>query len=474
MRLLHAAQSYARAGLSVFPVSGKRPNTRLLPLTLDSDSGEKRPSWSPFQLRIPSDKELLSFFSANDTTGMAVACGPVSHGRHKDGGLYIIDVDRIDWVDPFLDRCGPAAKKTVIQRTGRGGVQLAMICRGAAELRNQKIALYPNPDWVEGAQVPRNLCGIESRGFGGYACIAPSIHPNGKPYEVIQGTFEDVPYLDDSDVLAILEAAQSMSEVSVQESRTGNGDRKQHRLNVPRLIMDTFMAEYGQIDNYLVRHGYTRAGRNRMLRPGAVAGANMPGVLLSSDGDAAYFWSSNDPLNQCLNAIGQPFHDIVGAAVHLEYNSDFYLFLEEEGKRYNIEYNRPGALELLIERHAPATKPAMAEAISLYGTKTSPVVFLVTDVAAAEHLANQGVAALVVTRSAKMIDVAAMCGNWTSRYVLSLRNGWSENIAEAMNAKLIDTRGKDVTTLSGVDLFHLMQTAVNVGWDVGAAALRRR
>ncbi len=493
--LLPVAQKYAASGLSIFPVVGKRPNTHLLPWITDQ-RGDRKRSWSPFQIRIPNEREIKTFFSAHDTTGIAVACGPASPGRHSEGGLYIIDVDRIDWVEPFLARCGSAASRVLIQRTGRGGIQLAMICRGAAELRNQKLAMYSNPDWHDGASEPKHLCGIETRGFGGYACIAPSRHPNGRVYEVLQASWEDVPFADDDTVLSIIEAAMSFNEVmrTVQQESfpyASGRTTRQHRLTIPRLIMDTFMAEWVTIDAFLLTHRYSRAGSRRMYRPlnaSEKRSDHMPGVLITENGDAAYFWSSNDPCSE-LNALGQPFHDIVGASVILDHAGDFYSFLEGTGQGYGIDYHRPDFLahkaDVELTRHVPESQPkaevSEVPALTIFGQGNAfSILFLVDTVEAARAIEAQGVAAIYVPRGTALGRVGqaidAGMGRWKDRYVLaSRRDGFSDSLAECVAGKIIAMpSGMRPCDVTGADLFNLMKTAAPGVWDVGVDALRHK
>lgn len=490
--LVSTATAYAHAGLSVFAVAGKHPNTRVLPWVAGQD-GKRHPSWAPYQSRIADDAELHRMFSHPDTTGLAVACGPASCGPRQQGGLYVIDVDRLYWVDPFLARCGDAAKRVVIQRTGRGGIQMAMIYHGADELRNQKIAMYENPEWrpdlPPDSQTLRYLCGIESRGFGGYACLAPSIHPNGNRYSLIQGSFESVPTIDDDTFMTILEAAQSLNEVMSAETHaraTGPRERKQHRLNKPRLIIDTFTAEWGSIARFLETRGYTFRNSRRGWRPGAKPGVNMPGVLISDDGDAANFFSSNDPL-RIENFVGGYFHDIFGAYVGLTFGKlttdTVYDALEQLGQRYNIPYQRPDVLGRALRAEpptppaAPTTTPAT---IQVFGQSSAlSVVFIVDSEDAARALENQGVAAVYVPRSLDstiMNDLFPVIQRWPDRYVLTtVQDGLVDCLAETVSGKVITApRGASIASLTGVDLLHLMQTARPASWSLGISALRRR
>lgn len=485
--LLRAAQAYVASGLSVFPVQGKRPNTKLLPEVRDKD-GTLKHSWIPFQTRRPNDAELTYFFTDPSTTGLALVCGQASNGNKGSGvGLFIIDVDRIDWIPEYKERCGSAWSEVTIQRTGSGGLQLAMLCRAALEMRNQKLAMYQNPKAGQSDESP-TLCGIETRGSGGYACGAPSIHPNGNQYELIQGRFTKLPLVDDEVVLKLLEAAQSMNEVDVTQREVAmiGATRARHmkRLTIPRLIIDTFNDEMRLID-YLETHGYTYAGRGRMMRPmrDEERRGHMPGVLLTELEDAAYFYSSNDPLNQYTNALGQPFHDRAGCAIGLEYNGEMYTFLENEGQRLGIDYHRPNAGDVFLTKQAPEPQQQRTvdiEPFSVVGSIGADVVFVVDTPESVDVLARQGVASLWIPRqhsdSSRVVDLVE---GFSERYIWfgGPRDGYVDLHSDMAQAKVIDAAGLRADELLGSGataqaVVELMQSARLVEYAVGAAALR--
>lgn len=484
--LYRAAQAYVDAGLSIFPVVGKKPNTQLLPW-VKNEKGEDKQSWSPYQTRLPSKEEVKAFFTHPETTGLALVCGMASHGRFDDNvGLYIIDVDRLDWIEPFRERCGAAWQEVVVQRTGSGGVQLAMICQAASELRNQKLAMYANPNAGKPNEAPV-LCGIESRGSGGYACGAPSRHPNGNYYELIQGKFTKLPLVSNDVVMQIITAAQHFNQVqaAVRNAAQHGVTRSKHftRLTVPRLILDTFNAEMHIVD-YLASHGYTLSSSGRMWRPmpDADRRQHMPGVLLSDDEDAAYFYSSNDPLNQYTNALGQPFHDRAGCAIGLEYGGDTYDFLESEGARYGINYHRPDSTEALLARHVPEVEveDTDLEALTILGDTSSGVVFLVDNAQSAYTLRDQGVAAMYVPHDETNSYQLPSLDAYGDRYVwFGVRDGITDMYADMADAKVICAGGLNAAEMfeagaTGQDILQLLERAESARYAVGAAALRRR
>ena len=474
--LLSVARSYTRAGLSVFAIDGKTPNTPVLPYIQD-DAGRWKQSWKPFQHRLATEEELRRMFTHHATTGLALACGPVSKGRHAEGGLYAIDLDNIAWCDPYLSKCGDAATCPLIQRTGRGGLQLLQVCKNAGELRNEKIAMYLNPDWHEGSDESKWLCGIETRGTGGYVCIAPSRHPNGRYYETLQHAFEDMPFASDEVVLTELEVARSFNMAPAKEMHPGpkgptNRERKTHRLNTPRLIMDTFESMW-TLPSFLSTHGYDILSSRRALRPGGKRGVNMPGVLFSDDGDAAYFFSSNDPLHDYENAYGDPFHDTWGANVGLNYAGDFYLALEVEAEGMGIDYHRPDSIPMPT---APATRPDPI-APTFFG-ESSPLNCLIfcETVEAAQLIARQGVTACLVPRAISFAIPTEHIGRWTKRYVLAEHHdGFIDSLAATCDALLMDIPfNLTIPELTAPDLFVMLKRAYAPSWSQGANALRKK
>ncbi len=139
MSELHAAAAdYRRAGLSVFPVNGKKPLTR----------------WKSFTDRLPTESELEKM-PWGRATGLALALGPAS------GRLACRDFDQADaygsWADdnPWLAGQCPTVKT----------------CRGHH--------VYFRPT---GAAKTINLADGELRAAGAFVVLPPSHHESGTEY----------------------------------------------------------------------------------------------------------------------------------------------------------------------------------------------------------------------------------------------------------------------------------------------------
>jgi hypothetical protein len=253
-----AAQSYARGGLSLFPVNSKT----------------KKPfgEWTRHQTELDPPEQVSRW--AKDAQAFAVACGAVSGGS-PGYGLCALDFDvpasgePLRFFEAWRAAVGELADGLPMQQTGSGGLQVLFRCPEPGG--NQKLAFTPNPDEDTGREIV-----IETRGAGGYAVLAPSLHPNGKNYTLICGDFANIPQISQARADALLEAARKFNEApytkqqleaqAKREQAASENTRSRAALNGQGSAIDAFNAAR-TIEEELERASYTRKGE-RYVRPG--------------------------------------------------------------------------------------------------------------------------------------------------------------------------------------------------------------
>jgi P4 family phage/plasmid primase-like protien len=280
-------QKYLAGGLSLVPCGqDKRPTVK----------------WKEYQKRTPTPAELNRWLQT-DAEAFAAVCGQVS------GGLEIIDFDdnagalpmaysALDFYDAWRDEVGALVDhhKMVVQRTGGGGFQVAYRCAHPAP--NQKLA------WVQDeAQEHGRSIAIETRGEGGYAVVAPSLHPSGNYYRMIAGDFAAVPVIPQEIRDRLIEAARALDLMpyTTQEVVQVKSEARPTRYPDQVSIIDTYNDQH-RIADVLSAHGYTRGRNGRYSRPGK---GDSLGVAVIERENISFHWSSNDPLNK-INAAGKP------------------------------------------------------------------------------------------------------------------------------------------------------------------------
>jgi hypothetical protein len=141
---LDAALALRQRGLSVFPLQprGKMP----------------RVPWTPYQLALPTEEEIHTWWRDCSDANIGIVTGAVS-------GLVVVDLDGPAGQAAFAERCGGVLPDTPMVRTGRG------------------LHLYfAHP----GGRVPnsvRVLPQVDVRGDGGMVVAPPSVHSSGAVYE---------------------------------------------------------------------------------------------------------------------------------------------------------------------------------------------------------------------------------------------------------------------------------------------------
>ena len=110
-------------------------------------------------------------------------------------GALVLDFDRAELYDQWRASVDGLSERLVAQTTGKG---FHAICRCDKPGANQKLAKDAAGETL-----------IETRANGGYIMAAPSLHPSGKTYTVVQGNLTAVPRLKPGEVETLLSAARA-------------------------------------------------------------------------------------------------------------------------------------------------------------------------------------------------------------------------------------------------------------------------
>lgn len=299
-------QEYLAAGVALVPTGAdKRPVVK----------------WKEFQSRLPTVGELDQWL-AGGGVAFAAVCGAVS------GGLEIIDFDdnagaaplsypATDIYEAWRDSCGRLvdALKLPVQRTGGGGFQVAYRC--PAPEGNLKLAWVPD----EGQATGRSIS-IETRGEGGYAIVAPSLHPSGNRYRMIAGSFAEIPLITQGDRDRLIHAARALDLMPYTMADLATvipAKRTERRpMNGDISVIDAYN-ETHPIGEVLETFGYKRRSAGRYSRPGK---DDSLGVAVLPAQNISFHWSSNDPLHK-TNAAGRPVPmDPFDVYAYFEYRGD--------------------------------------------------------------------------------------------------------------------------------------------------------
>lgn len=243
--ILEAALAYRAAGLSVIPINPKtkQPYFSLLP---KNEKG--KPIWEPFQHEIADEATIRQWFG---TAGaVATVCGNIS------GNLLIIDFDVPGFYENWLQLVGELVDGLPTQRTGGGGYQVLMRCPEPGS--NQPLAWA----FCEAEETGREIA-IETRAEGGYAVLAPSLHPSGNRYASLVDNLADIPLISQARADALLAAARKLD----QSPKTRQQIEAEAKVNIaPRANLNgqaSVIEAYNQavtITSLLEAHGYTRHG----------------------------------------------------------------------------------------------------------------------------------------------------------------------------------------------------------------------
>lgn len=169
----------------IFPRLIERQALCVLPARGD----EKRPSiagWKEYTKRLPTSEEYQKWTSP---ARVCIVCGKVS------GNLECLDFDCAGIAfEPWKSKIrGSIFKKLFIERTPSGGYHIWYRLDGMNVSGNRKIAKGEDGKAL-----------IETRGEGGLALCYPS-----PGYPIIQGSWEELPFLTPAEYQEVMEAAKS-------------------------------------------------------------------------------------------------------------------------------------------------------------------------------------------------------------------------------------------------------------------------
>jgi archaellum biogenesis ATPase FlaH len=170
-------------GISVLPVmQNKIPNVS---------------KWAQYQKELPDTDTINYGFYKNKTTGLGLICGKIS------GNLQCLDEDtgkndptglvHKSFVKKLYDENAELAKKLVVEKTINGGFHYLFKCVEIAP--NEKLASI------------ENKVVFETRSEGSYFVCAPS-----PGYELLQGSFENIPEITTKERHLLLNIARSFDE----------------------------------------------------------------------------------------------------------------------------------------------------------------------------------------------------------------------------------------------------------------------
>lgn len=333
-----AAIEQACKGVSVIPVGdNKRPIDK----------------WKQLQGRIPSESEIRKLFSNPKVVGLAAVCGKVS------GGLECLDFDDPAKYQQWFDRVGERGIRLPVQRTGGGGFQVFYRCDNPAG--NAKLAYVRDVSHADGREIA-----IETRGEGGYAIIAPSLHPSGNYYAWIDElSTGDAPHLTDAERGFFWFTARSLNDApygrrvmeKAEKVRAAAKSRDRCQLNGELSVIDEWNEKYVP-QQMLESYGYIRITENAYSRPGKDIPTESVYVFPHRDTGrlGSYHHSTNDPLSNghhndafdiyCEYKHGGDVHEAVAAAAR-ELGRDYM------PQMLKSQQTEPESTKLQPEKHPP-------------------------------------------------------------------------------------------------------------------------
>jgi hypothetical protein len=304
--LLMAALACREAGVSIIPIDHgtKRPAANLLPR-----NGDGKPTWKPFQSEAADEATVRQWVAAG-SEAFAVVGGAVS------GGLLVLDFDGVGVYQRWASAVGELARGLPVQQTGGGGYQVLLRCPDPGG--NDKLAWMPD----EGEPTGRTIA-IETRATGGYAVVAPSLHPSGTRYRWLSGDLSDIPLVTQDHAEKLLAAARVLDEVPLtrqeRERLEGQARAEHQRRQASRNGQSSVIAAFNEahsIETMLESHGYAKGRGDRYIRPGGTSES-----VSVKDGRTCH-WSTDDPLNDGRAVSGCGCHDAFDLYSHYDHGGD--------------------------------------------------------------------------------------------------------------------------------------------------------
>lgn len=317
-----AALAALRSGVSVMPIehSCKRPPAGF--------------AWKHLQTTRATPEDVTRWFVHDLREAFAGICGAVS------GNLLVIDFDRPEYFTQWFSSIGDKLSDgLVVQQTGKGAQ--AWLRSAQPVPGSEKLAWHPDPESTAGRSVA-----IETRGEGGYAVMAPSLHPSGRRYELMFGSWSSIPTLPAAHVDALLLAARKLCQTpfTKQEIERAKTAASPRRTNPDaRSVIEAYNRDT-PIRDALAKHGYTPAYGGRYNRPGGETASVLVGE------NRSFHFSSNDPLNDGHQ------QDAFNLLVKLGHNGDVRSAVKAAARELGIE--RPERPAPVVEVHDRRELPA--------------------------------------------------------------------------------------------------------------------
>ena len=157
MNTLDTAIAYTRLGIRVVPIK----------------PGHKYPGIDAWQTKATDDTDVVTSWFTGDYKSYGIG---IATGRTKYGQIFVVDVDDrdeyrgSDTLHDLEQRYG-VLPETVTAITGTGGQHL----------------YFYSPVEVRNDAGSRLGVGLDIRGEGGQVLAAPTVHPNGKQYQWVDG-----------------------------------------------------------------------------------------------------------------------------------------------------------------------------------------------------------------------------------------------------------------------------------------------
>jgi putative DNA primase/helicase len=264
--VLETALTALSAGISVLPIRA---------------DGSKAPavgSWQRYNTERADEDQVRKWFESPGK-GVAFICGEVS------GNLQMFEFEEYGTYYEFRQVAessghGDLVKKLdsgYCERAPRGGIH--WLYRVSTQPVTKRLAQRPPlPNEIALGQVgPKVL--IETKGNGGYVIVAPSsgsVHPTGKPYEMLGGAIDTIPGLTVGEQAHLFGLAQTFDQMPLRHEpaptpRAGPDPRAGSRPG------DEWAKQTSWAD-ILVPHGWKPAGSSRgtdhWCRPGKEKGVS--------------------------------------------------------------------------------------------------------------------------------------------------------------------------------------------------------
>ena len=348
--LEHALAAYA-AKLSVLP---------------PREDGSKQPlgRWTQYQ-QARADEDQVRRWYANGRAGLGAVTGRVSGNlecfEFDDARTYA-DLKALAVASGLGD---PLARIEAgyLEQSPSGGIHWLYRCPEIAG--NTKLANRPEGLDERGQTKVKTL--IETRGEGGFVVLAPShgsVHPTGKPYVLLAGSFATIAAISPGERRALFDLARVFDAQPVvkaaktatrqRQCTTGDGERPGDRFNAETDWI-------GLLEPRGWVQVYERGGVNYWRRPGKDHGIS---ATTGFGGDWLYVFSSSTKFEtgRC--------YDRFGAFAVLEHGGDFAEATRAAAVLFGNGSNRSTVTGEL--NYAPQNRPEQPEQLDEFGEFGQP------------------------------------------------------------------------------------------------------